>query len=275
MALVINTNVSSLFAQQYLAQNQAGLSNTLQRLASGKRINNASDDPAGLAIASTMLANVNGLNVGSRNGKDGVNLVETASGAMQVILSDLQTMNKLAVQAANGTNGTQDRANLDAQYQTLLGEIDRITAKTNFNNVSILSGGSISIQIGSGNTTNDTISISLVDTSTGSSGLSLSGSDLTSQTNASSAIGTLTAAINTLTTGLATIGASAANLNAAISSNVSYATNLTAAQSAIMDADYAEESANMSKFTILSQSDVAMLAQANSAPSLVLQLLRQ
>ncbi|VVC77090.1 Flagellin [Aquicella siphonis] len=275
MALIINTNVSSLFAQQYLAQNQTNLSNTLQRLSSGKRINNASDDPAGLAIASTMLANVNGLNVGSRNGQDGVNLVATAAGAMQVILNDLQTMNQLAVQAANGTNGSQDRANLDAQYQALLSEIGRITTQTNFNNVSILGGGSISIQIGSGNTSNDQITVNLTNTSTGSAGLNIAGTDLTSATNASTAIGSLNLAIAALTTGLATIGADSANLQAAIQSNNAYATNLTAAQSAIMDADYAAESANMAKFTILSQSDVAMLSQANSAPSLVLQLLRQ
>lgn len=274
MALVINTNVSSLFAQQYLAQNQQHLSNTLQRLSSGKRINNASDDPAGLAIASTMLANINGLNVGSRNGQDGVNLVATASGTMQVVLNDLQTMNQLAVQAANGTNGSQDRANLDAQYQALLSEIGRLSNSTNFNGVSLLSGGSINIQIGSGNTSNDQLSITLTDVSTGSAGLNITGTDLTSETNASAAIGSLNAAIATITTGLATLGADSANLLAAIQNNNTYATNLTAAQSSIMDADYAAESANMAKYTILSQSDVAMLAQANSAPSLVLQLLR-
>lgn len=274
MALVINTNVSALFTQQYLAQNQQQLSSTLQRLSSGKRINNASDDPAGLAIASTMLANINGLNVGSRNGQDGVNLVATASGAMQVILNDLQTMNSLAVQAANGTNGSQDRANLDAQYQALLGEIGRLTSQTNFNGVSLLGGGSVTIQIGSGNTSNDQLSITLTDTSTGSAGLNISGTDLTSDTNASTAIGSLNAAIASITTGLATLGANSANLQAAITNNNTYATNLTAAQSSIMDADYAAESSNMAKYTILSQSDVAMLAQANSAPSLVLQLLR-
>lgn len=274
MALVINTNVSALFTQQYLAQNQQHLSNTLQRLSSGKRINNASDDPAGLAIASTMLANINGLNVGSRNGQDGVNLVATAAGAMQVVLNDLQTMNQLAVQAANGTNGSQDRANLDAQYQALLSEIGRLSASTNFNGVNLLSGGSVNIQIGAGNTSNDQLSITLTSVETGSAGLNISGTDLTSEANASTAIGSLSAAIATITTGLATLGADSANLQAAIQNNNTYATNLTAAQSSIMDADYAAESSNMAKYTILSQSDVAMLAQANSAPSLVLQLLR-
>lgn len=275
MALVINTNVSSLFAQQYLANNQSSLSNTLQRLASGKRINNPSDDPAGLAIASSMQATVNGLNMGSRNGQDGVNAATTASGQMQVILSDLQTMNSLAVQAANGTNGTQDLANLDAQYQVLLAEVDRVSAQTNFNGVSLLSGGSITIQIGSGNTTNDQLSITLIDTSSGSSGLNISGTDLTSNDNALTALGSLSTAISSLTTGLATLGADTANIQAAIQSNNNYATSLTAAQSSILDADYAAESANMAKYTILTQSDIAMLSQANSTPTLVLQLLRQ
>lgn len=273
MALTVNTNVSSLFTQQYLADNQMKLSSTLQRLSSGNRINNASDDPAGLAIAETMKADINGLNQGSRNGQDGISLVQTAQGSMQVILSDLQTMNQLAVQAANGTNGSGDLANLDAQYQALLGEIARVSAQTNFNGVNILQGGSISIQIGNGNGANDQISISLVDMSSGSTGLNVTGTDITTGTNALTAIGSLSAAIQTITTGLATIGAGASNLQAAIQSNNSYSTNLSAARSAIMDTDYAAESANMAKYTILTQSDVAMLSQANSMPQLVLKLL--
>jgi flagellin len=149
-----------------------------------------------------------------------------------------------------------------------------LTNETNFNGVSLLSGGSVSIQIGSGNTSNDVLSISLSNTGTGSSGLNISSTSLTSATNASTAIGSLSSAIATITTGLATLGADSANLQAAIENNNTYATNLSAAQSSVMDADYAAESSNMAKYTILSQSDVAMLAQANSAPSLVLQLLR-
>ncbi len=274
MAITINTNVSALFAQQYLSENQNNLSNTLQRMSSGKRINNASDDPAGLAIAATMQKTINGLRRGSQNGQDGVNMIQTAQGAMQVILNDLQTMNTLAVQAANGTNGTQDLANLDAQYQALLGEIDRTASNTNFNGVDILGGGSIAIQIGFGATANDVISVGLLDTSTGSAALNVAGTDLTSQTNATTAITSLGTAINTVTTGLASIGADSVNLQAAISSNNTYATNLTAAQSNIQDADMALESSNMAKFNILNQADTAMLAQANSMPSLVLQLLR-
>lgn len=274
MALTINTNVSSLYAQQYLSQNSAKLSSTLQRLSSGLRINNAADDPAGLGIAVSMQADVNGINQGSRNAQDGVNLVLTAQGAMQTIISDLQTMSTLAIQAANGTNGSVNLAAIDKQYQTLLSEIDRVTTQTQFNGVNILNGGSLSIQIGSGNTTNDQISITLSNTSTGSAGINISGTDLTSATNASTAIGSLKAALVTMSTGLATLGANSANLSAAINSNNTYATNLSASQSSIMDADYAAESSNMARYSILNQSDVAMLAQANSIPQMVLQLLR-
>ncbi len=273
MALIINTNISSLFAQQYLSNNQQGLSNTMLRLSSGKRINNAADDPAGLAIASQMMSKVNGLHVGSRNGQDGLNLVQTAQGGMQVILNDLQTMQSLAVQAANGTNGSTDLANLDAEYQVLLTQINNLAQSLNFNGINLLQGGSVAIQIGAGNAATDTISVSLTTASTGSSGLNIASTSLTSNANASTAIGSLGLAISTITTGLATLGADAVNLQAGIQNNDTYATNLSASQSSIMDADYAAESANLAKYTILSQSDVAMLAQANSAPSLVLKLL--
>jgi flagellin len=273
MALIINTNVSSLFAQQYLTNNQQGLSNTLLRLSSGKRINNAADDPAGLAIASNMMATINGTNVGSRNGQDGINLVQTAQGGMQVILSDLQTMNALAVQAANGTNGSSDLANLDAEYQVLLNQINNLASSLNFNGISLLQGGSVSIQIGAGNASSDTLSVTLMNSGTGSAGLNIAGTSLTSEPNASIAIGSLSLAISALTTGLATLGADAVNLQAGIQNNNAYATNLSASESSIMDADYAAESSNLAKFTILNQADIAMLAQANSAPSLVLKLL--
>ena len=274
MALVINTNLSSLYAQQYLAQNNTNLQNTLLQLSSGQRINNASDDPAGLAIAATMQATIGGLNVGAQNGQTGVNLVQTAQGAMQQILSDLQTMNNLAVQAATGSNGSSDLANLNAEYSALLGAISKITSNTNFNNVAILSGGSISIQTGPANGANDRVSVTLSNTSTGSGGLNIASTSLATTSGAQAAITSLNTAIDSLTTGLATLGADSVNLQAAIANNTTYATNLSAAKSSIMDTDYAAASANMAKYSILTQSDVAMLAQANAAPQLVLQLLQ-
>lgn len=275
MAVSINTNISSILAQNYLSQNEQGLSNTIQRMSSGKRIVNASDDPAGLAIAASMNATVSGVNAGSRNGQDGINAINTAQGAMLNILNDLQTMNALAVQAATGTISSTDATNLDTQYQKLLSEIDRLSAKISFNGTLLLNGGSISIQIGDSNTSNDTISVTLTNTTTGTTGLSIAGTSLTSATNASTAIGALGSAIQTLTAGLAGLGAYEANLQSAINSNNDYAANLTASESYIMDADMAAESANLAKFNILNQANVAMLAQANAVPSIVLRLLNQ
>jgi flagellin len=280
MALTINTNVSSLFAQQYLSQNQQGLSDTLLRLSSGLRINNASDDPAGLAIAQNMQQNIGGLSQGSRNGQTGVDMVQTAQGAMQTILSDLQLMNQLAVQASSGTNSAGNLSNLNTEFQALLTEIGRVASTTNFNGVSVLGGGSISIQIGDAAGAGNQITVNLTNTSTGSAGLNIASSKLydgstDANTDALAAITSLGAAISSVTTGLATLGADSANLQAAIQSNDTYTTNLSSAKSSILDADYAAESSNLAKFNILNQSDVAMLSQANSAPSLVLQLLRQ
>lgn len=277
MALTINTNTTSQFAQQTLSANQKNLAQTLTRLSSGLRVNSASDDPAGLAIAEQMKSTINGLIAGSRNGNDGISLVQTAQSTMQQVLNTMQRMKTLATQAASGTNGSQDLENLDTEYQKLLGEIERVTQITTFNGINLLDGSttSINIQIGANNTSNDQITITLTQTSTGSAGLNIAGTDITDTTNASSAIGSLQTAIQSLTTALADIGANEANLESAINSNQAFATSLESAKSRIVDADFAEESSNLAKYNILSQSNVAMLAQANAAPQLVLSLLRQ
>lgn len=274
MGLTINTNVSSLFAQQYLSSNSTKLSDTLTRLSSGLRINSASDDPAGLAIAQNMQETITALRQGSRNGNDGVSLIQTAQGSMNQILTNLQRMREIASQASTGSYQSADLSNLDGEFQKLKNEIDRVTTVSTFNGIQVLNGGSISIQVGANNTSNDRLSISMTTTDTGSTGLNISADDVTTNANAQSALDTLHTAIQTITTGLATMGAAQSNMNAAIRSNDSYATNLTNAQSRIMDADFASESSNLAKFNILNQSNVAMLAQANSVPSLVLQLLR-
>jgi flagellin len=270
MALTINTNISSLYAQQYLGQNQNNLSNTLLKLSSGRRINNASDDPAGLAIAQNFQATINGLNMGARNAQDGVALVQTAQGAMTQILNNLQTMSNLTVQALNDTYSSSNLANMDAQFQALLTQISDITSKAKFNGVDLLAGGSLSIQ--TGNQASDTVSISL--TSTSLSSLGLTGAGVADKTAAGNALTAINDAINSLTTGLATLGANQSGLNAVIQSNQTFATNLQSAMSNIMDADFAAETSNSAKYNILNQSGVAMLAQANAVPQLVLQLLR-
>lgn len=268
----VNTNVSSLMALQNLSQNQSRLSKTLSRLSSGLRVAEAKDDPAGLAIAESMQSSIRALRQGSRNGNDGVSLVQTAQGALSQTLNVLQRMREISSQAANGTYSSSDLSNLDTEFQALLGEVDRIQSVTSFNGISVLSGGSVSIQVGENNSANDRISISLTNTS--SSTLGISSDDVTSSANAQTAMDNLSTAINSVTTGLANLGAAQSNLDEAISANDTRALNIESARGRIMDADFALESANMAKYMILNQSNVAMLSQANSVPQLALQLLQ-
>lgn len=271
MGITVNTNVGSLLSQSYLSANQSKLSQTLNRLSSGLRVNEAKDDPAGLAIAASMASSVRALKQGSRNGNDGVSLLQTAQGAMTQTLDILQRMREIASQASSGTYGSTDLSNLDAEFQKLVGEIDRVQTTSTFNGIALLNGGSVSIQIGENNTANDRISLTLATTTTTSLGVGTA--DVTTQSNAQSALDSVGTAIDTLTTDLATLGASQSNLEAAISSNDTRAVSLDTARSRIMDADYASESSNLAKYMIMNQANVAMLSQANAAPQLVLKLL--
>lgn len=275
MAIVINTNVNSLLAQNYLTENQAGLSRAMQRLSSGMRINSAEDDPAGMAIAVSMTQSSDALRQGVRNGNDGISLVQTAESAMTNISNLITQLSTLASQAANGTYSSTQLANLDTQFQALVSEVDREANNTTFNGVVLLNGtaSSITLQLGTGNTSNDRLSVSLSNMTTGSAGLNIASLAVGSQSAAQSALATL-GSITTVTTALAGIGASISNLDAAVANNSGVAASLDSARSRIADADYAAESSNLAKYNILNQSNIAMLAQANSSPGMVLQLLK-
>lgn len=275
MGITVNTNVNSLLAQNYLTENQAGLAKAMQRLSSGFRINSAADDPAGLAISTSMSNTSNSLRQGVRNGNDGVSLVQTAESAMGDISNILGQMQTLATQASSGTYSSTQLSNLNTQFGALLSEVGRVAATTSFNGISLLDGStsSLSIQVGSGNTSNDRLSVSLANMTTGSAGLNIASLSLSSQSNAQSALSSLST-ITTVTTALATLGASEVNLSAAVGNDSGLAASLDAAKSRIMDADYSSESANMSKYNILNQANIAMLSQANSSPQMVLQLLK-
>lgn len=276
MAITVNTNVNSLLAQQYLANSQSGLAEAMQRLSSGQRVNSAKDDAAGLAIAQGLLSASTGLRRGSQNANDGVSLVQTTQSALQTSLNMLQRMRSLALQAKNGTNGTTNLSDLDREFQALNTEINRIATVTSFNNISLLnnSTGSLSIQVGNNNTANDSITITLTNATTGSAGLDIAGDDITTAGNADTAITDLDSAISSVTSGLAKLGAAESNIGYAIQGNDAIATSFEAAKSRIMDTDYTVESANMAKFSVLNQSGIAMLAQANAIPQMVLQLLK-
>ncbi len=275
MPFVINTNVNALLAQNYLANNQAGLSQALQRLSSGMRINGAADDPAGLAIGTSMTNTSNSLRQGVRNANDGISLVQTAESTMTNISSLLGQMTTLAAQASTGTYSSSQLSNIDTQFQKLLSEINRVASVASFNGVNLLDGStsSISIQVGSGNTSNDRLSVTLTNLTTGSAGLNIASLAVDSSGNAQSALDSLNN-LTAVTTGLADLGASQVNLQAAVNNNNGNAASLDAAKSRIMDADYAAESSNQAKFNILTQASIAMLAQANTVPQLVMKLLQ-
>lgn len=274
MSIVVNTNVNALLAQNYLTNNQAGLSQALQRLSSGLRINEAADDPAGLAIATSMRNTSNSLRQGARNGNDGVSLVQTAQSAMNDISNLLGQMQTLATQASSGTYSSSQLTNLNTEFSELLTEVNRVASSTSFNGVNLLDGStsSLTVQIGSGNTSYDRLNITLSNLTTGSSGLNISSLSVSSSTNAQAALSSL-ASITAVTTALANLGSSEVGLVAAVNNNNGIAASLDAARSRIEDADFSAESSNLAKFNILSQTNIAMLAQANSTPQLVLRLL--
>jgi flagellin len=267
MSLTINTNINSLNAQRNLGTSQMSLATSMQRLSSGLRINSASDDAAGLAIADRMNAQIKGTNVAIRNANDGISLAQTAEGALATVTDALQRMRELAVQAQNGTNGTSDRANMDTEYQALSGEITRIAAQTKFNGVAIVgaSAGAQVFQVGANNGDTLTITTTTVATVQG---------DLTTSANASTAVAALDTALDTITTSRASYGAAINRFGFAISNLGITSENQTASRGRIMDADFASETANLSRSQILQQAGTAMVAQANSQPQGVLALLR-
>jgi len=275
MAIVINTNVNALMAQNDLTRNQAGLSQAMQRLASGVRINDASDDPAGLAIAASMSQSAGELYQGAQNGNTAVSLLQTAQSAMTDIQNIVTTMSQLASQAANGVNSSSQLTNLDTEFQKLLGEINRVANDTTFNGINLLSGStsSVSVQIGPGSGTYDTLSVALSNMTTGSAGLAISTLDISTASGASAALTSLNA-LTAVTTGLAVIGAGEANTTAAVNVDSALSASLNSAKSRVEDTDYSAETSNLAKYQVLSQANISMLAQANAAPQLVLKLLQ-
>jgi flagellin len=267
MPQIINTNIMSLNAQRNLNVSQSALATAVQRLSSGLRVNSAKDDAAGLAIAERMNAQVRGMNVAVRNAQDGISLAQTAEGALGSIGDNLQRMRELAVQAANATS-SNDLTALNSEYQQLVSENTRLVAATKFNGTALLSGAAtLTFQVGANNTANDQITVS-------TSAVTLTSGDLTSTANAQTAIGQMDTALDTVNGLRATFGATQSRFDAVVSGLQIASENTDAARSRIMDADYAQETANLTRAQILQQAGTAMLAQANAAPQNELTLLR-
>ena len=278
MAQTINTNLMSLNAQRNLATNQASLATTMQRLSSGLRVNSARDDAAGLAIAERMQAQVRGMNVAVRNANDAVSLAQTAEGALGRISDNLQRMREIAVQSANATNSSADRGNLDLEYQELASEVQRVVENTVFNSSTYLlsENATLTFQVGANNTAVDQVDIATTNLKNGPGLSAVLAGDVTGDTsaNALTAMDDLDTAINEITTARAKFGASANRFDSVIGALQTSSENAAASRGRIVDADFAVETANLSRTQILSQAGSAMLAQANQMPQQVLSLLR-
>ncbi len=287
--LGINTNAPSLSAQMNLGKSGGSLETSIARLSSGLRVNSAKDDAAGLAIAERLNAQIKGSDVAARNANDGISLLQVADGALGKISDNLQRMRELGVQAKNGTLNATDRANLNREFTELANEVGRVATGTTFNgnNVFAAANKSVSLQIGSGNAAGDTLNINLTDdglaggndlqTTLGGATQALivtafGGVDTTA--NATTAITTIDGAIDDITNLRATTGAGLSRLDQVVSSLETTSSNLNAARGRIMDADFAKETANLTRSQILQQAGTAMLAQANQLPNNVLSLLR-
>ena len=287
MPQTINTNLVSLNAQRNLSASQSQLATSMQRLSSGLRVNSAKDDAAGLAIAERMSSQVRGMNVAMRNANDAISLSQTAEGALGRVGDLFQRMRELAVQSANGTNSVADRASLNAEFVQLAQEATRTLGGTQFNGQNILATTNAStFQIGANNnSTIDQISISgfnwagntnvtNVLSSSIISGTSTPTVQITDVATAQGAIASIDTAINAVNGQRATFGAAQNRFENVVSNLMVGVENQTAARSRIMDADYATETANLSRSSILQQAGNAMVAQANQLPQQVLALLR-
>ncbi|KAB2452504.1 flagellin [Bacillus sp. CH126_4D] len=267
----INTNINSMRTQEYMRQNQDKMNTAMNRLSSGKSINSASDDAAGLAIATRMRAKEGGLNVGARNTQDAMSALRTGDAALGSISNILLRMRDLATQAANGTNNTDDTASLNKEYEALKEEIDHIAEKTNFNGNAFLDTTGTEIKVQLSDTSGDTMSIAAIDTKGLTTGTL---STLADRDTAESEITALDTAIQKVADERATFGSQLNRLDHNLNNVTSQATNMASAASQIEDADMAKEMSEMTKFKILSEAGISMLSQANQTPQMVSKLLQ-
>lgn len=242
---VINTNTKSIVAQNALIVNNRAMSKAMEQLSTGKRINSAKDDAAGLAIASTMTAQIRGLNQAIRNANDGVSLLQTAEGAMVEQTNMMQRMREIAVQSSNDTVSADQKGYLDTEYQSLLTEIDRIGGATQWNGENVLDAtggtgadGSYVFQVGAN--ADQTITVAIGDMSTAGDLSDLDGTDITDSTNANLAITAIDTALDAMNSQRATLGAGINTLTYAADNLANVSQNTTASRSQVVDTDYAQ-----------------------------------
>ncbi len=298
---VINTNVAATITSNALAKNDRAMGQSMERLSTGQRINSASDDAAGLAIASKMTSQIRGLDQAVRNGNDAISMIQTADGAMVEVSNMLQRMRELTVQAASGTNTSDDLASLDIEFQALDDQIDAISINTEWNGQKLLDGslGAVAFQVGAN--ASQTISVTFADLNTDNSATEATGAgtattdmftgldndvaasgtstvDLDAQVITGSAQGTtlgyLDRALDRINSHRATLGATINRLEYAVDNLANVSQNASASRSRVQDANYATESTELARTQIIQQAGTAMLAQANQQSQSVLALLK-
>ena len=275
--VVVNTNISSLHAARVLSQNRTDLESAMARLASGKRLNSASDDAAAASVAAKMKADIRSTDVAVRNINDGISLFQTVDGASSEVENILIRMREVALQMTNGTYADGDRVNANKEFVALTAEIERIATKSAFNRVAFAGGTVTGIKIQSGAAEDDNLAataLTLPDLRTNASSLAISGVAISSATAAAAAVTTVDAAIVKVAGYRADTGATINRLGFALSNAQNVSQRLQEALSGLEDADYAAESASLARGMVLAQAGSAMLAQANQAPQYVLMLLK-
>jgi len=282
MSIVVNTNVSSILVQRSLQNSTGSIQTSLEKLSTGYRINKAADDAAGLTISEGLRSQARGAQVASDNAQTGVNLLQTAEGDLAIIQENLQRIRDLAVQAANGTNGSAERTAISSEVTQRVTEINRLADSSSFNGIELLSGGqsSLSLQIGA----NSTASLNSISITGGSTnplgaakasdlGLTAVSTGFASASAAATFVSAVDDAIDEVSKRRSTIGSLQNRLESAIESlNIQYE-NMSASESRIRDVDVADEAANLTRNQILQQSAATLLAQANQSPSIALSLI--
>ena len=288
---VVNTNIGASVAQQALVRNERAMGAAMEQLSTGKKINSAADDSAGLAISSRMTAQIRGLDQAVRNANDGISMVNTAEGAMVEVTAMLQRMREITVQSANGTTAADDRTFLNKEYQALATEIERVAQNTQWNGRNILTGSAastsssaVSFQVGANGA--QTISVTIGDISStgnstfaalqssGASGSIATTTAASAQTVATSTLTALDAAIKDISTKRADLGAVSNQLTHAVDNLTNIKINAEESRSRILDTDYAQATSELARTQIIQQAGTAMLAQANQLPQTVLALLQ-
>jgi flagellin len=274
MGLRVNTNILSMSAQRNLSSITTRLGDNFRRLSSGLRIDVAADDPAGLGISERLRSQIRSLSQASRNTQDGVSLVQTAEGSISEVLGNLNRMRELAIQSANGTYSDFDRAIIDTEFQQLITEIDRIADTTEFNSIQLLDGSQATVPIQVGIEEGELIDVPLADVSATTLGLNVADFDLTTLENANDVLDGIDAAIDTVNSMRGNLGAIQNRLDSTLRSILNVRENLAAAESRIRDVDVAEETADLTRNSIMQQAAISVLSQANAQPQIALTLLQ-